>query len=524
MKVAYKRKDIFMKQVSVTLSTYTADVSGVCSALYELGGMVVIHDPSGCNSTYNTHDEPRWYDMDSLVFISGLSQMDAIMGNDDKFIQDIVRAAKELNPRFIALVRTPIPLMTGTDFEGITRVIEKQTGIPVFYFPTSGMHSYVSGAGMALETVARELVLPSNINIHFKEPKTEVNTVSDKLTAGSTEKQRQPELKLEQNPVDLTMGQIKDKSEPSIENESKQPVQRQQKCIKSDSAKKIKIKTAESKPGNTKIKINILGATPLDFSVNSTLDSIKEFLSHHFEIISTFAMGSTIEEIQKASEADVNLVISSVGFPAAKVLEERFHIPYVIGTPVKGFENIIAEKMLGVAWTKQSQTAYFSVALKEEKKCTGNIDNEPIVPKTKILSKSEKMELAEKIEKPETIEIIETPAEIINKEKSTNEIYIIGEAVISQSLKAALVLKHGINAKVICPLETEPEYIGEDVLLLSSEEEIKEAIAEAQTVIADPIYKTVCSEKTNFISLPHEAFSGRIYRKEIPNLMNGVPI
>ena len=34
-----------MKQVSVTLSTYTADVSGVCSALYELGGMVVIHDP-----------------------------------------------------------------------------------------------------------------------------------------------------------------------------------------------------------------------------------------------------------------------------------------------------------------------------------------------------------------------------------------------------------------------------------------------------------------------------------------------
>ena len=106
-----------MKQVSVTLSTYTADVSGVCSALYELGGMVVIHDPSGCNSTYNTHDEPRWYDMDSLIFISGLSQMDAIMGNDDKFINDIVRAAKELKPRFIALVRTPIPLMTGTDFE-----------------------------------------------------------------------------------------------------------------------------------------------------------------------------------------------------------------------------------------------------------------------------------------------------------------------------------------------------------------------------------------------------------------------
>ena len=66
-----------MKQIARIISTYTADVSGVCSALYELGGMVVMHDPSGCNSTYNTHDEPRWYDMDSLIFISGLVEPDS---------------------------------------------------------------------------------------------------------------------------------------------------------------------------------------------------------------------------------------------------------------------------------------------------------------------------------------------------------------------------------------------------------------------------------------------------------------
>ena len=130
-----------MKQVSVRISTYTADVSGVCSALYELGGMVVIHDPSGCNSTYNTHDEPRWYEQDSLVFISGLSEMDAIMGDDEKLIRDIVRAAKQFAPRFIALVRTPVPLMIGTDFEAISKIIEQETGIPVFYFGTTGMRS-----------------------------------------------------------------------------------------------------------------------------------------------------------------------------------------------------------------------------------------------------------------------------------------------------------------------------------------------------------------------------------------------
>ena len=78
-----------MKQTSSIISTYAADVSGVCSALYELGGMVVMHDPSGCNSTYNTHDEPRWYDYDSLIFISALTEMEAIMGDDQRLIDEV---------------------------------------------------------------------------------------------------------------------------------------------------------------------------------------------------------------------------------------------------------------------------------------------------------------------------------------------------------------------------------------------------------------------------------------------------
>lgn len=409
-----------MKRSYKIIPIYTADVSGVCSALYELGGMTVMHDPSGCNSTYNTHDEPRWYEMDSLIFISGLSQMDAIMGNDDKFIHDIVRAAKELQPRFIALVRTPIPLMTGTDFEGISRVIEKQTGIPVFYFPTSGMHTYVKGAGMAMETIARELVPAGGESVKERKNKQE-------------------------NPL----------------------------------------------------KINILGATPLDFSINSTLDSIKEFLSRHFEIISTFAMGSSIEDIQRAGEADINLVISSVGVLAAKALEERFHTPYVIGTPIIGFENVLAEKLIESAWTKKSQTAYFSVLQKAHKKDTANFTT---IQNTEAVSNLNK---------------IKRLTETIEKNKVSGNVYIIGESVISQSLKAALALRYGIESTVICPLETEPEYTEKDVLLLSSEEDIKEAIMDADTVIADPIYKTICSEKVNFVAMPHEAYSGRIYRKEV---------
>lgn len=147
-----------MRQSYRMIPIYTADVSGVCSALYELGGMTVMHDPSGCNSTYNTHDEIRWYDQDSLIFISGLTEIDAIMGNDRKFIDDIEHAARELHPKFIALAGSPIPFMNGTDFPAIARVIETETGIPTFSVPTNGMNDYIYGVGIALEQIARRFV------------------------------------------------------------------------------------------------------------------------------------------------------------------------------------------------------------------------------------------------------------------------------------------------------------------------------------------------------------------------------
>lgn len=147
-----------MRQSYRIIPVYTADVSGVCSALYELGGMTVMHDPSGCNSTYNTHDEIRWYDQDSLIYISGLTETDAIMGNDRKFIDDIEHAARELHPKFIALAGSPIPFMNGTDFPAIARVIETETGIPTFSVPTNGMNDYIYGAGIALEQIARRFV------------------------------------------------------------------------------------------------------------------------------------------------------------------------------------------------------------------------------------------------------------------------------------------------------------------------------------------------------------------------------
>lgn len=155
----------------VFTSTYTADVSGVCSALYELGGMTVLHDPSGCNSTYTTHDEPRWYDHDSLMFVSGLDEMAAVMGDDSVVINDVVKAAKDLKPRFITLCGASIPHIIAFDYRGVGHLIEEKTGIPVLPVATDGLKSYVSGAGLAAREWIRRFAqkdverIPHTINL-----------------------------------------------------------------------------------------------------------------------------------------------------------------------------------------------------------------------------------------------------------------------------------------------------------------------------------------------------------------------
>ena len=390
-----------MKQIASRISIYSADAFGVCSALYELGGLCVMHDASGCNSTYNTHDEPRWYDFDSMVYISGLSEMEAIMGDDQKFIDDIVYTAKELSPNFIAMAGTPIPTMIGTDFKAIANIIEKETNIPTFGFDTTGMHSYVSGAYKAFEALAKRFLKRN-----------------DKESRGEKKE--------------------------SIDKESRE----------------VK---------NTIIKVNILGATPLDFSINKSVEAMVDLLKeNNFEVISTWAMGSSLEYIKNAGDADVNLVVSYSGMGAAKYMYENLNIPYVIGTPFgKEFANKVIEDLKEVKSTKENKISY---------------DNR-------------------KIDKDA-------------------EITIVGESIMSESLAYAISKEKNKTVNVISSLETDEKLLLEGDKIAMFEDDIEKCLKNSKTIIADPLYRPICPIDSNFISLPHEAFSGRIYRDEIPNIIN----
>ena len=372
---------LYMRQTYRIIPIYTSDVSGVCSALYELGGMVVIHDPSGCNSTYNTHDEIRWYDQDSLIFISGLTEIDAVMGNDEKFLSDIKETAGELHPKFIALVSSPIPFMNGTDFPALSKVLETETGIPAFAVPTNGMHDYVYGAGKALEEIARRFV---------------------------------PEQMEDRNGSERT--------------------------------------------------VNLLGATPLDFGPISKVEELKKNLEQYgWKTISTWAMGDSLEDLAQAGKAEMNLVISSVGLMAAKMLKEKYGTPYVIGTPYKEYAERISE-----ALEKRIQIPAIEDRRRENLQGTGN---------------------SEKI------------------------ITLIGEPVTIGSLAAIIERRHHYKTRILCPLENAEGLLGEHDLKICGEEEMENALKNAQIVVADPLYRPICPIECEFYERAYIAFSGRMFLK-----------
>lgn len=160
-----------MKGLFRYIPPMSSDYAGVCSVLYELGGMVIIHNPSGCVRTYSYIDEPRWFDKQSLIFSSGLCDNDVIFGTGDTLVGQIIALWQNVKSPFIALVGTPIPALIGTDLEEISRKIMDRIPVPVFFYHTTGFGSYTEGVSEAFLSLARHFLshsivkVPSSINI-----------------------------------------------------------------------------------------------------------------------------------------------------------------------------------------------------------------------------------------------------------------------------------------------------------------------------------------------------------------------
>ena len=74
----------------------------------------------------------------------------------------------------------------------------------------------------------------------------------------------------------------------------------------------------------------------------------KRLKNYGWEILPP-GYGDTLEALSRAGEAAVNLVVSSVGIPAANVLKEKFGTPFLVGTPVEGYEEEISDALERIA-------------------------------------------------------------------------------------------------------------------------------------------------------------------------------
>lgn len=428
-------------QTHVFTSTYTADVSGVCSALYELGGMTVIHDPSGCNSTYSTHDEPRWFDTDSLMFVSGLDEMTAVLGDDNVLIDDVTHAVRDLEPRFVTLCSGSIPHIIAFDCKGVAHLLEKRTGVPMLPVATTGNRSYVAGVGAALTEWVKRFADPS------ENPYRAANTLEG--AAG-------PDAR-----------------------------------------------------GSEAFSVNLLGMTPLDFSVNGNVDAMRRvFEDAGIPVNCCAAMGESFDSLRHIFRASVNVVVSSCGRRLARYMEQTAGIPYVEGTPIGAYGAARLQELAKEAYEKKRASL--------EEDSHGALDGtsgSAELPSSRGASGSLRMLLAKKKGDSEGIYLWKGNPAHDRWDVPDGQILIIGEEVFAQSLAAAINqlapdCRHGLQAFAVWP----------DVDHGFPEDVLAELIRKSRYIIGDPLYRTIPhdSKQNIFVDFPHEAYSGRIFRDQIP--------
>ena len=260
-----------MAKLCMTLPPFSPDYSGVCSTLFPWDTLTVIHDASGCTGNYTGYDEPRWFHSRAPIYCSGLREIDAILGDDEKLIQKVLYALEDVKPEMIALVGSPVPMVIGTDMEGIAAEIEDRTGIMAFGFDTTGIGYYPEGIAMVYKKVIQRVLEESDIEV-------ETGKLSD--------------------------CEILNKNN-NVENG----------CEVTNS-------------------VNILGATPIDFGKSNTLEELEQLLvDNGITINVSLWKKTTKQDITRLKQGACNIVVSHAGVELAKYMEKRYGIPYVTGLP-----------------------------------------------------------------------------------------------------------------------------------------------------------------------------------------------
>ncbi|MDD4591087.1 MAG: nitrogenase component 1 [Parabacteroides sp.] len=365
-----------MSQLCVYLPPFSSDYSGVCTCLFDLNGMVVIHDASCCCANYVSYDEPRWFGNKRPIYCSALREIDAILGDDEKFIRKVVTACESMKPEFIAVLGSPVPTIIGSDMNGIAQEIEGKTGVPTFGFSTTGFRYYNRGVAEAMVKFVQYY--------------------------GGEKRQQKPS------------------------------------------------------------GVNILGLTVLDFSDNSNAADIRNlFEENGFEVICSFMMGCSLMDIQRSTQAEVNIVVSQSGMALANFMEKEWGIPYVAVTPL------------------------------------GNAGSEAVVRAVRQAREDRK-------------------SRVLHCEGlHDGEVLLLGEQMIANSLRNSLAQSYGVKGVTVGCLFGMDKALAQDFDIdIRDERHIRDLITSGKfsKLVADPLMKVLLKDRDiSFFPLPHVAVSSKLY-------------
>lgn len=254
-----------MSTLYTHLPSFATDYSGFISVMHGLGGMMIVHDPSGCLGNYTNTDEPRWYHDPQPVFSSRMRELEAVIGDTDIIIAKAIKEIRRRKPPFVCIFGTPVPALTGCDVISVADEIEAETAVRCFGIETDGFKFYDDGIRKAMSFVYNELML---------------------------------------HDVPKVRG-----------------------------------------------RVNVLGMTPLDYSINGEKEKLIQYLEGKGLHIGAFiGMGNKLDAVINARSAEFNLVMSAAALPLARRMKHEDGIEYLIGPPC---DSQVAERLIdGAPYSK----------------------------------------------------------------------------------------------------------------------------------------------------------------------------
>lgn len=243
-----------MARLSLFLPPPAGDYSGAAGVLFGLDCLVVLVDAGCCTRNYTEYDEPRWARRRKTAFSAQLRTLEAVLGDEERIVEQTAEGVHELDVSFAALLGTPVPAVTGMNLPGIACDVEERAGVPALGIETCGFETYEHGASRAFKALVSRFARASE--------------------ASSTRDEAAP------------------------------------------------------------LRVNVLGLTAQDFMGEADMQACLGWLQKAgLEITFSTAGSYTLDDVAAAGQADASVVVAWSGLAAARELQQRCCVPYVVGKP-----------------------------------------------------------------------------------------------------------------------------------------------------------------------------------------------